>query len=77
MKTFNIHLEDANLSENNEYWKILVLNYLEDADRIRIDCLKKEVEVVKRLALLSRKIDKDSNEKMITFIFDINEEVIS
>jgi len=60
-----------------DFWRILVLNFLEDADSIRIDCWNSEEEVIKELLPLSKEVDRDSYKDMTIFTFDINENVVN
>ena len=77
MRTYGVHFNSTSLLVEFDFWRILVLNFLEDADSIRIDCWNSEEEVIKELLPLSKEVDRDSYKDMTIFTFDINENVVN
>ncbi|WP_461615054.1 hypothetical protein [Clostridium sp. Marseille-QA1073] len=76
MRTYGVQFNSTSLLVEFDFWRILVLNFLEDADSIRIDCWNEE-EVIKELLPLSKEVDRDSYRDMTIFTFNINENVIN
>ncbi len=77
MRTYGVHFNNTSLLVEFDFWRILVLNFLEDADSIRIDCWNGEEEIIKELLPLSKEVDRDSFKDMTIFTFDINDNTIN
>lgn len=76
MRTYNMHFESTTLWCDLSFWKILVLNFIQQADSIRIDCWNEEEEAIKRLLALNGTVDKEENSRMTIFKFEVNEKII-
>lgn len=61
---------------SKEYWKVIVLRFLEDADTLRIDCWNNETECIEILNKLCKNVDTQNCGNMYLFTFDVTEEVI-
>ncbi len=59
-----------------DFWRILVFNFLEYADCIRIDCWNEEQDIINDIAPLSYDIDNKTYEGMTILKFCKNEKVI-
>ena len=75
MIRYGVHFSTT-LWEEFDFWRILVTNFLEDADSIRIDCWNEEQNIIIEIAHLSYDIDNATNEKMTILRFNKNEKVI-
>lgn len=65
------------LISNIDYWKPLIMEYIEEADGIRIDCWNDEEQIIYDLKELCTDLDLESNCNMHILKFNISEKVIN
>mgnify|MGYP000878047969 CR=1 FL=1 len=64
MRKYGVYFTPT-LWEEFDFWRILVTNFLDDADCIRIDCWNEEQDIINEISPLSYDIDNKTHEKIM------------
>ncbi len=64
MRKYGVYFTPT-LWEEFDFWRILVTNFHDDADCIRIDCWNEEQDIINEISPLSYDIDNKTHEKIM------------